>query len=93
MLPHVRTLVKLSLITTSHTEHRKAQQLVQLYFYKIFKWANTSCRRHRFDRYPLWVNHKQEWGRWFIPLLPSAAVFLGSNAGSDGIELASGFVI
>ena len=32
-------------------------------------------------------------GREFIPLLPQAAALRGLGAGSDGVELASGFVI
>ena len=43
--------------------------------------------------HPLLVRHKQDWGRGFILLLPQAAVLPGSDAGSDGVESASGFVI
>ena len=35
----------------------------------------------------------QDWGRGFILLLPQAAVLSGSDAGIDGVEPASGFVI
>ena len=28
-------------ITTSQTKHRKAQQFIQLYLYKIYEWATT----------------------------------------------------
>ena len=33
------------------------------------------------------------WGKWFNLLLPQAAVLLGSDAGCDGVEPASSFII
>ena len=44
-------------------------------------------------RYPLQVRHKQYWGQGFILLLPQAAVLPESDAGSDVIKPALGFVI
>ena len=37
-------------------------------------------------RNPLWVRHKQEWGQGFILLLPQAAAFFGSDAGSNNFK-------
>ena len=50
-------------------------------------------RRRRLERYSLQVRHKQDWGREFILLLPQAAVLPGSDADSDVVKPASGFVI
>ena len=47
----------------------------------------------RLKRCLLQVRHKQDWGRGFILLLPQAAVLRESDAGSDAIKSASGFVI
>ena len=52
-----------------------------------------SARRRRLERYPLQVRHKQDWGRGFILLLPQAVVLFESDAGSDFVKPASGFVI
>ena len=41
----------------------------------------------------LQVRHKQDWGRGFIILLPQTAALPESDAGSDVIKPASGFVI
>ena len=50
-------------------------------------------RRRPLERYPLQVRHKQDWDRGFILLLPQAVVLPESDAGSDVIKPASGFVI
>ena len=52
------------------------------------KWSH-----HHLERHSLQVRHKQDWGQKFILLLPQAAVLPVSDAGSDGIEPASSFVI
>ena len=44
-------------------------------------------------RYLLQVRYKQDWGRGSILLLPQTAALPESNAGSDVIKPASGFVI
>ena len=41
----------------------------------------------------LWVKHKQSLGQRFILVLPEAATLPGSDAGSDVVEPATGFVI
>ena len=41
----------------------------------------------------LWVEHKHDWSHGFFLLLPQAAALPGSDAGSDIVEPASGFVI
>ena len=46
-----------------------------------------------FERYPLQVRHKQDWGRGFILLLPQTAELPESDAGSDVIKPASSFVM
>ena len=53
---------------------------------------NRLSRRH-LEGHPLQVRHKQDWGRGFIILLPQASVLPGSEAGSDVVKPASGFVI
>ena len=75
--------------------------MVRLYlFYKVlftifvfFPSALVHRRRRRLKEHPLEVSHEQEWGRGFIFLLPQTAVLPGSDAGSDGVEPPSGFVI
>ena len=47
----------------------------------------------RLKGHPLQVRRKQDWGRRFILLLTQAAVLFGSDADSDGVELASSFII
>ena len=47
----------------------------------------------RLENHPLQVSHKQNWGRGLILLLPQAAVMSEPDAGSDGVQLALGFVI
>ena len=59
----------------------------------VRQFSSPSSRCRRMERYPLQVRHKQDWGRGFILLLPQAAALPGSNAGSDIIKPASGFVI
>ena len=51
----------------------------------------SHCRR--LEKHLLRIRHKQDWGRGFILLLPQAAVLPGSDAGSDSVEPALGFVI
>ena len=51
------------------------------------------CFRHCLEGCLLRVRHKQECNRGIILLLPQAAVLPGSDAGIDGLEPASGFVI
>ena len=51
---------------------------------------NTSSS---FERYPLQIRHKQDWGRGFILLLPQTAELPESVAGSGIIKPASSFVI
>ena len=52
------------------------------------------CRnRCRLEGHPLQVTHKQDWGRGFILLLPQTTVLPRSDAGSDVVKPASGFVI
>ena len=46
-----------------------------------------------FEGYPLQVRHKQDWGRGFILLLAKTAALPESDAGSDVVKPASGFVI
>ena len=46
-----------------------------------------------FEKYPLQVRHKQNWGQGFIHLLTQAAVLPESDADSDVIKPASSFVI
>ena len=43
--------------------------------------------------HPLWVSHKQDWGQGFILLLPQGTLVPESDAGSDGVKPALGFVI
>ena len=46
------------------------------------------------EKYPLQVRQKQDWGRGFIFLQPQILpILLGSEAGSDILKPASGFVI
>ena len=46
-----------------------------------------------YGKHPIQVKHKQNWGQGFIHLLPQATVHPGSDAGSDGVEPTSDFVI
>ena len=46
-----------------------------------------------FERYPLQVRHKQDWGRGFILLLPQTAELPESDAGSGVIKPTSSFDI
>ena len=49
--------------------------------------------RRRLEGHPLRVRQKQDWGRGFILILPQDAVLPGSDAGSDVVKPALGFVI
>ena len=50
------------------------------------------CRLCNIKGHSLLFRHRQNWVRGFILLLPQAALLPGSDAGSDGVEQASGFV-
>ena len=52
-----------------------------------------SIRGYCLEEYTLQVRHKQDWGRGFIILTTQVAVWPRSNASSDGIVPALGFVI
>ena len=54
---------------------------------------SSARRRCRLKGHPLRVNHKQDWNQGFNLTLPQAAVLPEPDAGSDGVKLASGFVI
>ena len=62
-------------------------------------YLNEACdviarhRRHRLEGYSLQVRYKQDCGQGFILLLPQAAALPESDADSDVVKPASGFVI
>ena len=56
-------------------------------------FANIHLSSSSFDKYPLQVRHRQDWGRGFIILLPQNAALPESDAGSGVIKPASSFVI
>ena len=78
------------LTTFLHTENAQAVlKMISDKFKILFSILIVRCLK----RYPLQVRHKQDWGRGFILLLLQAVVLPESDAGSDAIKPASGFVI
>ena len=66
--------------------HRHTQKTKEPLF------TTVRCR-HRVEGHPLRVSHKEDWGRRFILYYPIMLYCCESDAGSDGVESASGFVI
>ena len=47
-------------ITASHTKHRKAQQLIQLYFHKIYEWDTTNNLHINTEKLPPQLLHQTQ---------------------------------
>ena len=58
---------------------------------RIRFWWHRQHRLWHWEGYLLRVSDKQDRGRGFILLLIQTALVPGSDDGSDGVELASGF--
>ena len=59
---------------------------IRVYTQNSVNCSSSSSPSSSFEGYPLQVRHKQDWGRWFILLLPQTAAPPESDAGSGVIK-------